>query len=936
MRNKAKYILLVLLCSFMLWMDSAYASNYMANTNAKAINDYLKNTMGLNPAACAAVLANIRAESSFDPHNSYTESGGFISYGICQWNRGRLDNLKSYCANNGYDYTTLTGQLHFFDYEIKTSYYRERVYNNLISTPNTEQGAYDAAVNFCVKFEVPANQDVVGPQRGSVARQIYNELDPNPVPATNFRFLDVTYPATFKIDTTNGWWLEGGTLESNYTLTSLKSEILNANGGAVSSYTHSISGYRYTIKAIDNGASENGVKFSKIGTPGSYTWRLTATDSGGRTLVLDMPINAVSSGSTVKASASIEYKEAHLDLNGLLDGGNSGNITGYGTADVYINGSLVADDVDDYFVAWPSGTRYEIKDIKTKAGRTYNGSTGSLSGNIGSTTTTVVLSFSTIKVTGVTLNATELTLEPDKTAALTATILPSDALDQAVEWTSSDTSVATITASSTDPRQVTVTAGQEGTAIITCTTHDGSKTAACTVTVAVPTVPVAEITLSRTELTLVKGENATLTATVSPANATNKGVTWVSNNPSAATVSGGVVKAIGKGKAVIICLAADGSDVTGSCTVTVIEEAVSEFKLPSGLKEIGEEAFAGIDARRIVVPNGVKTIGKRAFAGCAKLEQITIPATTTAIAADAFANVPSGFTIHGSLNSYAQTYAAGNGIRFVADDACTITFDATGGTGSITSRMIRKGEAIGTLPTASKANNALEGWYTSVSDGTKVTSSTVFTEDTTLYAHWRQTTCTVTFNANGGTCSTSARVVNQGEAIGTLPTATKDYWNFGGWYTAASGGTKVETTTVFTADTTLYAQWPSQKGFGAWSDWSTTAATGNGNREVQTEVRQVQTGTKTIYHYERYLYWYPDKGYYQASYGSNWATSQGYSGSWQYATTETRWAVDHTTDGRNVYVGEVRDGNKYWYNESTTTEPVYSNVTYYRYRDRIK
>lgn len=98
----------------------------------------------------------------------------------------------------------------------------------------------------------------------------------------------------------------------------------------------------------------------------------------------------------------------------------------------------------------------------------------------------------------------------------------------------------------------------------------------------------------------------------------------------------------------------------------------------------------------------------------------------------------------------------------------------------------------------------------------------------------------------------------------------------------------------------------------------------------------MQTGTKMIYHYERYLYWYTEKGYYQASYGSNWATSQGYSGSWQYATSETQWAVDHTTDGRNVYLGEVRGGNKWWYTETTTTEPIYSNVTYYRYRDRIK
>ena len=76
MKLKIKHVLAVLFVSFILYLDSAYASSYMTNANAQTINDYLKNTMGLNPAACAAVLANIRAESSFDPHNSSTEAGG--------------------------------------------------------------------------------------------------------------------------------------------------------------------------------------------------------------------------------------------------------------------------------------------------------------------------------------------------------------------------------------------------------------------------------------------------------------------------------------------------------------------------------------------------------------------------------------------------------------------------------------------------------------------------------------------------------------------------------------------------------------------------------------------------------------------------------------------------------------------------------------------
>ena len=86
----------------------------------------------------------------------------------------------------------------------------------------------------------------------------------------------------------------------------------------------------------------------------------------------------------------------YLDLNGLLDGASSGNISGYGTADVYINGSLVSNDVTDYWnAAVPYGTTYQITDIKSTSGHSYNGvSSGSLSGTV-TGNTAVVLSFST-------------------------------------------------------------------------------------------------------------------------------------------------------------------------------------------------------------------------------------------------------------------------------------------------------------------------------------------------------------------------------------------------------------------------------------------------------------------------------------------------------------------------------------------------------------
>ncbi|MCD7765515.1 MAG: InlB B-repeat-containing protein, partial [Lachnospiraceae bacterium] len=68
--------------------------------------------------------------------------------------------------------------------------------------------------------------------------------------------------------------------------------------------------------------------------------------------------------------------------------------------------------------------------------------------------------------------------------------------------------------------------------------------------------------------------------------------------------------------------------------------------------------------------------------------------------------------------------------------------------------------------------------------------------------------CLITYDANGGSVSTSSQVVTYGAAYGTLPTPTRTGYTFQGWYTAASGGTQVTSTTkVTTGDRTLYAQW---------------------------------------------------------------------------------------------------------------------------------
>ncbi len=174
----------------------------------------------------------------------------------------------------------------------------------------------------------------------------------------------------------------------------------------------------------------------------------------------------------------------------------------------------------------------------------------------------------TVSVTKVMINKSTLSLEKGQSETLTATVLPENATDRSVSWSSDNESIATVDANGK------VTAKAAGTAHITVTTADGNKTKTCTVTVSAQqqqptTVSVTGVEINKTALPLKVGENQTLTATVSPSNATNKEVGWSSDNESVATVDDdGKVTAKAAGTAVITVTTADGN-FKKTCTVTV-------------------------------------------------------------------------------------------------------------------------------------------------------------------------------------------------------------------------------------------------------------------------------------------------------------------------------------------------------------------------------
>ena len=252
-----------------------------------------------------------------------------------------------------------------------------------------------------------------------------------------------------------------------------------------------------------------------------------------------------------------------------------------------------------------------------------------------------------IEVTSVSLNKTSLTLEIGESETLTATVLPSNATDKSVTWTSFAQSIATVANGK-------VTAIGSGTAIITATTSNG-KTATCTVTVNEPASEVIEVTsvsLNKTSLTLEIGESETLTATVLPSNATDKTISWTSSDLSVATVTNGTVTAIGSGTATIAATTSNGK--TATCTVMVNDPYAdfsftlsgngyvlagysgtdTEVTVPAEyngktVTAIGSRAFYDCSfITKIILPDSLKEIGDVAFGYCTSLQTVEIPACT--------------------------------------------------------------------------------------------------------------------------------------------------------------------------------------------------------------------------------------------------------------------------------------------------------------------
>ncbi len=244
--------------------------------------------------------------------------------------------------------------------------------------------------------------------------------------------------------------------------------------------------------------------------------------------------------------------------------------------------AVKAEDFSKYVTVDANGTVSAIKECSAAVvqAKTNDPLLGDDSKQIIDTCTVKVIA---IPVQSITLSANSLELSRASSAQLLATVYPSDATYANVSWMSLDTSVATVDATGRVTVLAQTAANKDKKTVIIRATATSGVTADCKITVKDGN-PVTELSLSDTVLAMNIGDTQKLVATVGPSNATDKTVSFTSNNQSVATVSAdGTVTAVAPGSAVITVVTNGRTDankeLTKMCTVNVTNVSVGSLIL---------------------------------------------------------------------------------------------------------------------------------------------------------------------------------------------------------------------------------------------------------------------------------------------------------------------------------------------------------------------
>lgn len=409
---------------------------------------------------------------------------------------------------------------------------------------------YDGTCTEAGMYLYNQNGDFLGKAGGGYYYRVYfkisEELGVTLSPGTPYKY------KFYAIVNGKAYWSNEGTFNTSGT-TEISSVSLNASKLSLKPGES----YSITASVLPDYATNKTVTWSSSNTS-------VATISNGKVTAVAAGTSTITAKAGNKsATCSITVYNPTVEVSGLSLNKTSLSLVTGGTET--LSATVTPSNATNKTVTW-SSSNTSVATVSNGKVTAVGAGTATITAKAGnkSATCSVAIKNPIVEVSGISLNSVSISLAPGETETLTATVIPSNATNKTVTWSSSNTGVATIS-------NGIVTAVAVGNATITA--KSGSKSVTCSVTVYNPTVEVLSVALDKTSLSMVSGDTESLNATLSPANATNKTISWSSSNPAVVTVDGkGTITAVAAGTATITAKAESKS---ATCYVTVSDPIIN-------------------------------------------------------------------------------------------------------------------------------------------------------------------------------------------------------------------------------------------------------------------------------------------------------------------------------------------------------------------------
>lgn len=310
-----------------------------------------------------------------------------------------------------------------------------------------------------------------------------------------------------------------------------------------------------------------------VATVDPTTGRVTATDKGGECIITAKATDDSGKSANIKIKVDRETNDSVIKVDQIVFLNSNGDITLQSGSKFKIDAEALPEKASNKAIKWESDNKVvatvdngvitgeNAGDCIITASSTDGGEALPKKINVH-----VQQSIEDIKVTSISLDKSNIVVKVGGKTQVHATVLPSNAINKKLHWTSNKESTATV-------EDGTIIGKSAGDCMITVSSSDGGKASPKKINVHVQQpdkdIKVTSISLDKSNVTIYVGNRTQVYATVLPTNATNKKLNWRTSNKSVASVNNGRIVGVGEGRCTITATSTDGSEISSQCDVLV-------------------------------------------------------------------------------------------------------------------------------------------------------------------------------------------------------------------------------------------------------------------------------------------------------------------------------------------------------------------------------